>query len=641
MQPTYDCHDILKEYWGYDSFRPLQHEIIDSVLQGRDTLGLMPTGGGKSLTFQVPAMALDGICLVITPLIALMKDQVANLTARNIKAVAVYSGMPYQEVERLLDNCVYGDYKFLYLSPERLATSIFLNRWPHLRVSLIVVDEAHCISQWGYDFRPSYLRIADIRAQKPDVSVLALTATATPEVVKDIQYRLSFRSPNVFRTSFARPNLSYVVRTMEDKQGTLVEILNKVPGSSVVYVRNRKKSKEVAEYLQQCGYTAQYFHAGLTNAEKDERQQKWKANETRIIVATNAFGMGIDKPDVRSVIHLDLPDTLEAYFQEAGRAGRDGHTAYAILLYNGGDTAKAKKRIADNYPPKKNIRSVYDSLCNYYQIALGSGCDHVFPFDLADFCASYKLSLITTYNALKILQIAGVIELTDEQDTDARVFITFDRDALYSLDLPPLDERVLEVLLRSYTGLFADMVYIDEGLLAQRANCTLKQVKQILVNLAQRHILRYIPARHTPYICFTCERLRPDLVDLGKEVYDIRQERFVRKVTTMMRYAEQSEECRSRFLLAYFGETNGQPCNRCDVCLQKKKHRPLSGAKQKETIERLKASLQNSSCTLNELVTATELPNEPAIELIRSLMDDGYIVPTANMRYSWKGKYKP
>ena len=613
---------ILKQYWGYDTFRPLQGDIIRSVMQGHDTLGLMPTGGGKSLTFQVPTLAMEGLCVVITPLIALMKDQVARLNSMGIKAVAVYSGMSSREIERLLDNCVYGDYRFLYLSPERLSTDMFLWRWPHMNVCLIAIDEAHCISQWGYDFRPSYLSIAKIRAQKPHVPVLALTATATPRVVEDIQDKLQFRERCVFQKSFARPNLVYMVRYVEDKLGTLVDLLQRVPGSSVVYVRNRKKTREVAEYLVQQGVSATFFHAGLSNFEKDERQRSWMGGKVRVMVSTNAFGMGIDKPDVRSVIHLDLPDTPEAYFQEAGRAGRDGDLAYAYLLYNKSDEVKMRRRIADNYPPKDFVRQVYDNVCNYYQVPIGEGCDRVYPFELMDFCAHYKLSSLTTYNALQLLQLAQVLEVTEEQDSKARVVFMSTREELYDIVFTSLEESIVQVLLRSYTGLFSDLVYVDEDMVASRVGCTHRQLCQTLIELSRRHIIRYVPRRTTPYICFTSERLRTDLVNLGKEVYDDRKQRYIEHIDAMLRYVTQHEECRSRYLLSYFGEQNADICHQCDVCGGDVAHDVSD-----ENVQRhIQLVLRDRALSLSELLAQLPFEHSVTLRVLRMLLDEGWVV---------------
>jgi len=446
----------------------MQEEIIRSVAQGRDTLGLMPTGGGKSVTFQVYSLSKPGICLVVTPLIALMKDQVENLNQRGIKALAIYSGMSSPEIKIAMDHAAWGDYKFLYLSPERIATERFRERINQLDVNLVAVDEAHCISQWGYDFRPSYLRIADVREQLPGVPVLALTATATPEVVDDIQLRLAFSEKNVFQKSFQRTNLSYVVRVTENKEEQLLNILTKVPGTSVVYVRNRKRTREIADYLVQQGISAEHFHAGLSNDTKDARQQRWKNNETRVIVSTNAFGMGIDKPEVRTVVHMDLPDSLEAYFQEAGRAGRDEKKAWAVVLFNNSDVTKMRKRVSDTFPDKEMVKKVYEALGNYYQIAVGSGLEATFTFDLMDFCASFKLPLLIAHNAIKLLEQAGYVSLTDEQDNHARVLLRVGKEDLYSLRFTEDQDRLIHLLLRSYTGIFTEPAYISEDMLAKR-----------------------------------------------------------------------------------------------------------------------------------------------------------------------------
>ena len=472
-----DYKSILKQYWGYDSFRGIQEEIIASIGEGRDTLGLMPTGGGKSITFQVPALAQPGLCLVITPLIALMKDQVQNLRRRGIKAIAVYSGMTREEIIVALENCIFGDYKFLYISPERLDTEIFQTKLRSMHVSMITVDESHCISQWGYDFRPAYLKIADVRKLLPGVPVLALTATATPEVVKDIQARLAFRQENVFRMSFERKNLAYIVRRTEDKAGELIHILTQVPGSAIVYTRNRKRTKEVSLFLNQHGISAIFYHAGLSNDIKDQRQKGWQDGTFRVMVATNAFGMGIDKPDVRLVIHIDFPDSPEAYFQEAGRAGRDGQKAYAVLLYAQSDKTILKKRIGDTFPEKDYIRQVYEHINYYYQMAMGDGRGCTFAFNIDEFCQNFKHFPVRVDSALKILTRAGYLEYTDEQDNASRLIFTLRRDELYRIDeRNPDTENLIRIILRSYTGVFSDYAYINEDTLASRSGLTRQQV---------------------------------------------------------------------------------------------------------------------------------------------------------------------
>ena len=493
--------EILKQYWGYDSFRDLQEEIITSIGEGKDTLGLMPTGGGKSITFQVPALAQEGICIVITPLIALMKDQVQNLRKRGIKALAVYSGMTRQEILTALENCIFGDYKFLYISPERLDTDIFRTKLRSMKVSMITVDESHCISQWGYDFRPAYLKIAEIRALLPGIPVLALTATATPEVVKDIQARLDFREENVFRMSFERKNLAYMVRQTDNKTQELLHILRKVPGSAIIYVRNRRRTKEITELLVNEDITADFYHAGLDNAVKDLRQKRWQSGEVRVMVATNAFGMGIDKPDVRIVLHLDLPDSLEAYFQEAGRAGRDGEKAYAVILYTKTDRTTLHRRVVDTFPDKEYILNVYEHLQYYYQMAMGDGFQCVREFNLEEFCRKFKYFPVPVDSALKILTQAGYLEYTDEQDNASRILFTIRRDELYKLrEMGTEAEALIQMILRSYTGVFTDYAYISEATLSVRTGLTREQIYNILVTLTKRRIVDYIPHKKTPYI---------------------------------------------------------------------------------------------------------------------------------------------
>lgn len=615
---------VLKKYWGYDNFRPLQADIIQSIAAGKDTLGLMPTGGGKSLTFQVPALTMPGVCIVVTPLIALMKDQVENLKKREIKAAAIYSGMSNDEIQTTLDNCVFEAYKFLYVSPERLATTIFLDKIRQTRVCMIAVDESHCISQWGYDFRPSYLRIADIREIMPEVPVLALTATATPEVVDDIQEKLHFRQKLVFQKSFSRSNLAYVVRTTENKDEQLLKILNKVPGTSVVYVRNRKKTKEVAEFLIQNGITAEHFHAGLKNETKDERQQRWKNGTTRVIVSTNAFGMGIDKAEVRTVVHLDLPDSLEAYFQEAGRAGRDEQKAFAILLYNNGDAVKMRKRVTDSFPGKDVVLKIYDSLCNYYQIGVGSGLERVFAFDIADFCVRYKLPILITYNALKLLQQAGYIDLTDEQDNSSRVLFLVDRDNLYKLHQTPEQDKLVHILLRSYTGLFTDPAYINEDLIAKRLEWTREQVYNELIAMSKEQIIEYIPRKKTPFITFTLERQPTERVVLGKEAYDDRRERYISRVKSVLDYAREENICRSQVLLAYFGEKDTRPCGQCDICLKKKENEVETDLFDKIKNKVLEI-LDIETLPLNSLLRKLPFKEPQSIQVIRFLIDNGHI----------------
>lgn len=615
---------ILKQYWGYDGFRALQADIIQSIASGKDTLGLMPTGGGKSLTFQVPTLAMDGVCIVVTPLIALMKDQVENLKKRGIRAAAIYSGMTAKEINQTLDNCVFDAYKFLYVSPERLATAIFLEKIVQASVCMIAVDESHCISQWGYDFRPSYLRIADIRELMPQVPILALTATATPEVVDDIQEKLHFKEKNVFQKSFSRSNLAYVVRTTENKDEYLLKILRNVQGTSVVYVRNRKKTKEVSEFLIQNGISAEHFHAGLKNETKDERQQRWKSGDTRVIVSTNAFGMGIDKAEVRTVVHLDLPDSLEAYFQEAGRAGRDEQKAYAVLLYNNGDAVKMRKRVADTFPEKDVILKTYEALCNYYQVGVGSGLERVFAFDIADFCVRFKLPILITYSALKLLQQAGYLELTDEQDNSSRLMFIVDKDALYHIRQTADQERLIHILLRSYTGLFTDPAYINEDMLAKRLEWTREKIYNELIGLAKDRIVEYIPRKKTPFITFTQERQEQKYMVLSKEAYDDRRERYISRVKSVLDYAKEEFACRSQVLLSYFGEKNTNPCGQCDICLKRKETEITS-----DTFDVIKEQvfvrLIKSKTTINDLTKSMSYPEKKVIEVVRFLIDNGHV----------------
>ena len=575
---------ILKQYWGYDDFRGIQREIIESIGSGHDTLGLMPTGGGKSITFQVPALAQEGTCIVITPLIALMKDQVDHLRRLGIRAAAIYSGLAREEIIITLENCIFGDIRILYVSPERLSSELFQTKLRHMRVSFITVDEAHCISQWGYDFRPSYLEIAKIRKIVPKAPVLALTATATPQVVEDIQDKLSPQntsltphpSPlttfNVFRMSFERKNLAYVVRQAADKRAELIHILNSLKGAAIVYARSRKRTKEFADLLNEAGIPATYYHAGLDAAVKDERQRTWQQDEIRVMVATNAFGMGIDKPDVRLVVHIDCPDSIEAYFQEAGRAGRDGRKAYAVLLYNHADERKLEKRIADTFPEKDYIRQVYEHLAYFYQIGVGSGYNHTFEFNIDKFCHAFHHFPIQVDSALKILNRAGYIEYTEEQENQARVMFTLSRDALYRLEnTSPNEEKIITSLLRNYGGLFTDYNYIDESFIASQTGLQPHQVYMTLKNLSERHILHFIPQKKTPYIRYTQRREDMEHIQLRPAIYEERKDQFCQRIHAIIAYATNDQVCRSRQLLRYFGEENGHDCSQCDVCLS---HRP-------------------------------------------------------------------
>lgn len=616
--------EILKQYWGYDSFRDLQEEIITSIGEGKDTLGLMPTGGGKSITFQVPALAQEGICIVITPLIALMKDQVQNLRKREIKALAIYSGMTRQEILTALENCIFGNYKFLYISPERLDTEIFRTKLRSMKVSMITVDESHCISQWGYDFRPAYLKIAEIRELLPEVPVLALTATATPEVVTDIQARLKFREGNVFRMSFERKNLAYIVRKTDNKTKELLYILQRISGSAIIYVRNRRRTKEITELLMNEGITADFYHAGLDNAVKDLRQKRWQSGEVRVMVATNAFGMGIDKPDVRIVLHLDLPDSPEAYFQEAGRAGRDGEKAYAVILYSKSDKTTLHKRVVDTFPDKEYILNVYEHLQYYYQMAMGDGFQCIREFNLEEFCRKFKYFPVPVDSALKILTQAGYLEYTDEQDNSSRILFTIRRDELYKLrEMGKEAEALIQSILRSYTGVFTDYAYISEESLAIRTGLTRQQIYNILVTLTKRRIVDYIPRKKTPYIIYTRERLELRFLHIPASVYEERKARYEARIKAMEEYVTTENICRSRMLLRYFGEKNEHNCGQCDVCLSKRATDNLSEKSYEEVKRQILNLLSHSPLTPAETADQIKAEKEDIGQVIRYLLDEG------------------
>ena len=588
---------LLKQYWGYDDFRGIQREIIESIGSGHDTLGLMPTGGGKSITFQVPALAQEGTCIVITPLIALMKDQVDHLLRRGIRAAAIYSGLTHEEIIVTLENCIFGNVRILYVSPERLSSELFQTKLRHMRVSFITVDEAHCISQWGYDFRPSYLEIAKIRKLVPDAPVLALTATATPAVVKDIQDKLTLKAErtfNVFRMSFERTNLTYVVRHTTDKRKELIHILSSVKGTAIVYARSRRRTKEFSEMLNEAGIPATFYHAGLDTTVKDERQQAWQHDQVRVMVSTNAFGMGIDKPDVRLVIHIDCPDSIEAYFQEAGRAGRDGFKAYAVLLYNDADERKLEKRIADTFPEKDYIRQVYEHLAYFYQIGVGSGYNHTFEFNIDKFCHTFRHFPIQVDSALKILNRAGYIEYTEEQDNQARVMFTIGRNDLYRLEnTSPNEEKIITALLRNYGGLFTDYNYIDESFIASQTQLEPHQVYMTLKGLSQRHILHFIPQKKTPYIRYTQRREDMEHIMLPPAVYEERKKQYEERIHAIIKYATNDQVCRSRQLLRYFGEDDSHDCHLCDVCLAHRPEGKVTEARFTNAMEQILARLDD------------------------------------------------
>lgn len=559
---------ILQKFFGHSSFRGIQREIIESIGAGRDTLGLMPTGGGKSITFQVPALAKEGLCLVISPLIALMKDQVEHLRHKGIKATAVYSGMTHDEVIIALENCIFGNYKFLYVSPERLSSELFQAKLRKMHVSFITVDEAHCISQWGYDFRPAYTEISAIRKLLPGAPVLALTATATPAVVDDIQRQLLFREKNVCRMSFERKNLIYSVQRIQNtKEQTIHELLQQVNGTAIVYTRSRLATYEIADYLTKVGVTATFYHAGLTNREKNERASAWQRGTIRVMVATNAFGMGIDKPDVRLVVHSDVPDSPEAYFQEAGRAGRDGLTAHAVLLFDDRSKATLLRRIDDTFPPEEYVRQVYEDACCFLQMAMGDGYGVTREFALERFCVAFHHFPVRAYNALGILSRAGYIEWADAEDNQSRVMMTCSREELYTFHLPPLEEKLLNHLLRSYTGIFSEYAYIDEAFIGQHLAMPEQQVSELLIELSRRHIIQFIPRKFIPYVTFTQARVERENIVLPPTVYADRKRELATRVQTMIAYLN-TTECHSRFLLRYFGEEGAHDCGQCDNCLE-------------------------------------------------------------------------
>ncbi len=629
---------ILTRYWGYSEFRPLQEEIIRSIAEDKkDTLGLLPTGGGKSIIFQVPAMATDGICLVITPLIALMKDQVENLKRRKIKAVAIYSGMSKTEIDITLNNCIYGDIRFLYVSPERLATEIFLMRLPEMKVNLVAIDEAHCISQWGYDFRPSYLKIANIKKLLPEVPFLALTATATAEVVDDIQEKLLFKQKNVFRKSFNRQNLCYIVRQVQDKNSYLLKIAKKMNSSGIVYVRSRKKTVEVADFLNRNGVSADYYHAGLSNESKDYKQAMWKNGKCKVICSTNAFGMGIDKPDVRFVVHIDLPDSLEAYFQEAGRAGRDEQTAYAVLLYDKSDIGQLRKNLTASFPERAVIKQIYNALGNFYQIPVGSGKDLVFDFKLSEFVSRYKLSIVTVYSCLKILQHEAYLELTEELNNPSRVLFTVQRDDLYKFQVANTNfDKFIKLLLRSYTGLFTEFTKIDEDFLAKKAGTTRDVIYNYLKKLSTLKIIDYIPQKKTPLLIYTSERLDDKSLIISKEKYENRKNHYQTKIDAVINYAESTAKCRSQLLLEYFGDTTSVRCGQCDVCTRRNEL-DLSKYEFDMIIDLLKQELkyENKELELKELVTIVDKNEDKVIKVIQWLLDNEKIRYTATQKLKW------
>jgi len=627
---------ILTRYWGFTSFKPLQEEIIRSIAEGRDTLGLMPTGGGKSLTFQVPTLAQEGICLVITPLIALMKDQVNRLNSLEIKSIAIHSGMSGEEIDNALENSIYGDYKFLYVSPERISTRIFQAKVSRLNLSLVAIDEAHCISQWGYDFRPSYLKIASLRDHISEkVPFLALTASATPQVIDDIMNKLAFREKNVLRTSFDRKNISYLVRKVEDKGTYLIKTLQKAKGSGIVYVRSRKRCKEVADLMVANGISADFYHAGLTDELRDKKQASWTIGETRVIVATNAFGMGIDKSEVRFVIHWDIPDSIENYFQESGRVGRDGKPAFAVLLYSPSDKSRLIDTIRKKFPAVEKIKDTYEALCNYLQVPLGSGKDNVFDFNMYDFVSKYRLPVIEAYNSLQFLQREGYMEFTEEINNPSRIHFIVSRDDLYKFQVANESfDGFIKLLLRSYTGMFAEFVPVNEETLSRKSAATRDTVYQYLVKLSTLKIISYIPGKKTALVIFTEERLVRKALMISPDNYLHVKEKYEVRLDKMIEYADSDGHCRSVYLLNYFGEESDR-CGICDVC-RERNELDLSKYEFDLILEDIKSVLSEKNPDAEELVKMIDYPEDKSIKVIRWLLDHNKIVPDKDHRLIWQ-----
>ncbi len=612
-------HDILKRYWGYDSFRPRQEEIIMSVLDGRDTLGLLPTGGGKSLTFQVPAMVFEGITVVVTPLISLMKDQVDNLRAAGIRAVCLHSGLSRAEHRLALDRCRLGKAKLMYVSPEKLQSATFIDQLRSMDVSFLVVDEAHCISQWGYDFRPSYLKISLIRELFPDIPVLALTASATPVVVDDIVDKLGFKERNVYARSFSRDNLSYIVRNDFDKERRLISVLTNTAGSAIVYVRSRRRTREIADMLVRNGISADYYHAGLDATEKNEKQNSWKTDGVRVMVATNAFGMGIDKPDVRTVVHYDIPSSLEEYYQEAGRAGRDGKESFAVLLVSRADKGRLTRMLSEMFPPKDFIRRVYELAGNFVNVAVGDGYNSVYEFNFALFLKTYDLPPLATRSAMRLLTQAQYFEFVEEVTMQSRVMITANKSELYSVKLDEAGERVFNMLLRSYTGLFADFVYINESVIARRADVDEQKVYETMLQLSRMHILQYVPRKSTPYLYYTTSRELPKYIDMPRSVYEEQYKRLKERIEAMKRFSFGDDDCRVNVMLRYFGEKPEEPCGKCDVCRTRKRNRLTKGDRQ-SIRDSIIYMVGNAPRTLDYIVAESRYSEEDVIEAVRSLL---------------------
>lgn len=608
-------HSTLEKFWGYKEFRPGQEQIIHSIMSGCDTLALMPTGGGKSLTYQVPTLAQEGLCIIITPLIALMKDQVDRLKRLGIPAVAIHSGLSFKQIDIALDNCVYGDVKFLYVAPERLATEAFRLRVQRMNVSLLAVDEAHCISQWGYDFRPSYLRIAEIRKLIPDTPVLALTASATDLVAKDIMSHLGFEKPNIIRSSFARPNLSYAVRHTDDKNEQLLRIINNVQGSGIVYMRSREGCEQLCELLRNQGISASYYHAGLPHAERAMRQEEWTSGRTRIMVATNAFGMGIDKADVRVVVHYTMSDSLESYYQEAGRAGRDGKRSYAVLLVASDDKSKITKRFEQEFPSLETIKSVYEKVCDFVQMAVGDGLYASMPLNLHEFCRREKIYIGTVMAVMDLLEQNGYMTLTEEMENPAKVMFCVSRDDLYKIRVDRIDlDHIIRTILRLYNGIFTEFRSIDERQIAAISGYTEEKVKELLKRMWQMRIIRYIPANSSPMLFFNEERLPTNDLYIAPETYHHRKELMKERFENMVSYSMQQTECRSVVIQRYFGDQEATPCGVCDICLEQRRRRKSSQTNIADTIIHL---LSKESLTTREI--CREIKAEP--ELIASVIE--------------------
>lgn len=633
-----DLHAVLLKYWGFSSFRPMQEDIIRSAIEGNDTLALLPTGGGKSLCYQVPGMSMEGLCIVVSPLIALMKDQVQALKDKGIKAVGIYHGLSKAEIDNAVDNCVYGDVKFLYMSPERLATDLIRSRITKMKVNLLAIDEAHCISQWGYDFRPPYLRIAEVRELIPHTPVLALTATATRQVVADIQEKLQFHNQKVFQKSFERKNLAYVVFNEEDKLGRLLKICNNVKGTGVVYVRNRKRTREISDWLKQKSIAADFYHAGLDGRERDARQDAWMKERIRVIVSTNAFGMGIDKPNVRFVVHMDLPDSPEAYFQEAGRGGRDGNKAYAILLFNQSDIIDLRKFHERSFPPLKEIKKTYDCLGNYYQLAMGSGKDQSMPFDLVSFANYYKLDPFLVFNALGFLEKEGYMAVSEALTNPSRIMFIVNNEELYRFQVAnPRYDPFIKLLLRSYSGLFTEFTKIKEQDIAKRAGIDSELVKKMLNELHNMQIMYYKAQNEKPLITFLQGRMASSELSISKEVYKERKVFARQRMQAMIDYVLSDTTCRSLFLLHYFGETTALRCGQCDVCLQQNKA-GVTDYEYKQLAELIKSRIKDEQISMEELIKNLDfnISEEKVINVLRYLRDNQMIVEDSDTILHWR-----